>query len=162
VISDRLERWADSDGLKRWAPRVCLFFGVGLLVACTATFVHTERFVAGAERATGTVIDLSRETDSEGTVTFNPVVRFTTADGRTVQFVSSSGSSSPAEVGDSVDVLYDPDDPRDAQLSGFFDLWLFPLVFGGLGIAFTTVGLFAPGFGLLAGRFGLDLFAKSS
>jgi hypothetical protein len=40
-----------------------------------------------------------------------PVVRFTTADGRTVQFVSSSGSSSPPAVGDSVDVLYDPDDP---------------------------------------------------
>jgi Protein of unknown function (DUF3592) len=162
VRSDRLERWARSDGFKRWAPRVCLAFGVGLLVACPVAFVHTERFVAGAEHATGTVIDLSRETDSEGRVTLYPVVRFTTADGRTVQFLSSSGSSSPPEVGDSVDVLYDPDDPRDAQLSGFFDLWLFPLVFGGLGIAFTTVGLFAPGFGLIAGRFGFDRFAESS
>jgi hypothetical protein len=78
------------------------------------------------------------------------------------RFGPSSGSSSPPEVGHSVDVLYGPDDPRDAQLSGFFDLWLFPLVFGGLSIAFTTVGLFAPGFGLLAGRFGLDRFAESS
>jgi hypothetical protein len=136
--------------------------GLVLLVACPATFVHTQRFIAGAERTTGTVIDLSRQTDSDGTVTFNPIVRFTTADGRTVQFVSSSSSSSPPDLGDTVDVLYDPDDPRGAQLSGFFDLWLFPLVFGGVGIAFTAVGLFAPGFGLLAGCFGLDRFAESS
>ena len=40
-------------------PRVCLAVGVGLLLASAATFVHTKRFMAGAEHATGTVIDLS-------------------------------------------------------------------------------------------------------
>lgn len=135
---------------KDWVPRVCLALAVGLLAAGVATFIHTMRFVAGAERATGTVIDLDSRTDSDG-VTFYPVVRFTTAEGRTVEFVSSSGSSPPSEsVGDEVEVLYDPDDPTDAQLSGFFHLWLWPLVLGPLGILVGFFALFAPGFGLVA------------
>lgn len=121
-----------------------------LLVAAAATLLHTMRFVQRAETATGTVIDVSQKTDSEGAVAFYPVVRFTTAEGRTVEFVSSSGSSSSGSVGDRVEVLYDPDHPQDAQLSGFFDLWLWPLVLGPLGIMFGIFALFSPGFGLLA------------
>lgn len=37
--------------------------------------------------------------------------------------------------GERIDVLYDPDDPYDAKLSGFFDLWLDPgsfVVVGGV------------------------------
>lgn len=137
-----------------WAPRVCLALGVGLLLVAAVWFVHTKRFVAGAERATGTVVDLSSRTNSEGDVLFYPVVRFTTAQGRTVQFVSSSGSSPASKsVGDRVEVLYDPDDPPGAKLSGFFDLWLFPLACGVLGIMASTFALFSPGFGLLSGRF---------
>lgn len=131
------------DRLLRWAPRLFLVIGVVLLVVCPIFFVRTLQFVAGAERVTGTVIDLSRESDSEGTVTFYPVVRFTTADGRTVEFVSSSGSSPPSEsVGDRVEVLYDPDDPQDARLTGFFHLWLWPLILGVMGAMFSAVALF--------------------
>lgn len=137
-----------------WAPRVCLALGVLLLVGGAIAFVHTKRFVSGSERATGTVIDLSSRTDSDGTVTYHPVVRFTTAKGRTVQFVSDSGSSPATKSeGDRVEVLYDPDDPQDAKLSGFFDLWLWPLAFGALGGMLVFFGLFAPHFGLVADRF---------
>ena len=148
-----------------WAPRVCLALGVVLLVGGAIAFVHTERFVSGSERATGTVIDLSSRTDSDGDVMYHPVVRFTTAEGRTVQFVSGTGSSPASQSeGDSVEVLYDPDDPQDAKLSGFFDLWLWPFALSALGVAFLVFGLFAPRFGLFADRFGLlaDRFGRSS
>ena len=132
-----------------WTPWAGLTLGVGLLLACAATFVHTLRFVTDAERSTGTVIDLDSQM-SDGDIVYYPEVRFTTAEGRTVEFKSSSGSSSPPDVGDRVEVLYDPDDPRDAQLSGFFSLWLWPIACGGLGIAFSVFSLFSPGWGLLA------------
>jgi hypothetical protein len=141
VSSDRRKR------RKRRAAGVVLALAVALLAAGAATLVHTMRFVQGAERTTGTVIDLSEDFSSDdGTV--HTVVRFTSAEGRTVEFRSSTGSSSPPDVGDRVDVLYDPDDPQDAELSGFFDLWLWAIALGGLGIAFTTFALLAPGFGL--------------
>ena len=52
-----------------------------------------------AEHATGTVVDLSRERESEGTVAFYPVLRFMTAKGETIEFVSSSGSSAVRVAG---------------------------------------------------------------
>jgi hypothetical protein len=134
---------SEGSGLTRWiAP---LFFAVGVvaLLVGLVTLVFTVRFIQRAEHATGTVIELSRETDSDGEVTFYPVVRFETAEGREIEFKSSSGSSPPSHSeGDRVDVLYDPDDPHDARLSGFFDLWLFPIVGFALGVVFIVVSLF--------------------
>jgi hypothetical protein len=127
----------------KWVLRLFLAIGVGLLVVGAVAFVRTAQFVAEAERATGTVIYLSGETDSEGDVLYHPVVSFTTSEAETVQFVSAVGSSPPsAEPGDRVDVLYDPDDPYDAKLSGFFDLWFSSGVLGILGGMFIGIPLF--------------------
>jgi len=109
--------------------RLSLAVGVVALIVGAVLLVRTVQFVAEAEHATGTVVDMSRERDSEGDVSFHPVVRFRTAQGDTIVFVSSYGSSSPSESpGDRVEVLYDPDDPSDAKLSGLFQVWLFPAV----------------------------------
>jgi hypothetical protein len=117
----------DRRGLWEW--RVSLAVGVVALIVGAVLLVRTVQFVAEAEHATGTVVDMSRERDSEGDVSFHPVVRFRTAQGDTIVFVSSYGSSSPSESpGDRVEVLYDPDDPSDAKLSGLFQVWLFPAV----------------------------------
>jgi hypothetical protein len=146
-ISSMAKRGRRTRSRVDWTVLACLALGVGLLLAGAATFVHTKRFVAGAEHATGTVVDHSSSSTSEGIV-YYPVVRFTTAEGRTVEFSSSSGSSSPPDVGDRVEVRYDPDDPQDAELSGFFDLWGWTIALGGLGILFSAFALFSPGFGL--------------
>lgn len=127
----------------RWFWRLLFAAGVVFFIAGVVILVRTVQFVAGAEHATGTVVDLSREIDDEGDETFYPVVRFTTAEGQEIEFVSSSGSSPPSESpGDRVDVLYDPDDPSDAKLSGFFHLWLFPGLFFLFGAAFFAIAWF--------------------
>jgi len=67
----------NPDRQVRWVLRAFLAAGVVLLVVAAVVLVRTVQFVADAERATGTVVDLSRERDSEGDVLFYPVVRFT-------------------------------------------------------------------------------------
>jgi Protein of unknown function (DUF3592) len=122
-----------------WLPR--LFAGIGLLLLAVAavTTILTFRFVADSERADGTVVDLRESYDPEdNTTSYYPVVRFETADGRQIRFESDASTSD--DVGDTVEVLYDPDDPEDAKLAGFFNLWGLSLIFGALGAAFTGVG----------------------
>jgi Protein of unknown function (DUF3592) len=129
--------------LAYWAPRAFLGVGVVLLVVTAVLVVLTVRFVAEAERADGTVVALDRVEDEDDADLYYPVVKFTTADGRTIEFRSSSGSSPPSHSeGDSVEVLYDPDDPQDARLSGFMDLWFAPLVCAALGTVFTAIGVY--------------------
>jgi hypothetical protein len=128
--------------LVRWLPYAFLAGGVVLLIVGAALLVRQVQFVTAAERATGTVVAVSRETDSDGEVTFYPVVRFTTAHGKEIEFKSSTGSKPASHsTGDRVEVLYDPDDPSDAQLSGFLDLWLGPGVLLLLGACFVGVPL---------------------
>jgi Protein of unknown function (DUF3592) len=128
-----------------WMWRASLAAGVVFIIVGAVLLVFTVRFVADAERATGTVVDLDRRrSSSDGALLFYPVVRFTTANGEAIEFVDSTGSRPPLETpGDRVEVLYDPDDPNDAELSGIFHVWLVPAGLLVLGSAFLGTTWFA-------------------
>jgi hypothetical protein len=116
-----------------------IFGLVGLvLLAVGAWFaVDAQRFVAGATRSEGVVVAM------EGSDTLAPVVEFTAADGRTVQFRSSLSSSPPSySVGERVGVYYDIEAPDDARIDAFMDLWFATLVLSGMGSVFGAVGFF--------------------
>jgi hypothetical protein len=141
-VSKSKRRRRGSAGAQ-WLLRAFVAIGVLALAWGAIDLVRTVHFVKNAEHATGTVVDVSREIDDEGDEFFYPVVRFTTAEGKEFEFKSDSGSNPASHsTGDEVDVLYDPDDPDDAQLSGFFDLWLFTIVPFAIGTGFLGVAGF--------------------
>jgi len=112
-----------------------------------------RRFRRTAARASGVVLDLVLDVAGPRRSTnlvYFPVVRFSTPDGRVVDFRSPQGSS-PAAVrrGQQVDVLYDPADPTNARLEGILSggcLNTFLVVFGGvfvlLAVVIALTGLF--------------------
>ncbi|MBU0500308.1 MAG: DUF3592 domain-containing protein [Gammaproteobacteria bacterium] len=118
---------------------------------------HTLSFLAGAALAEGTVIGFRVSGTSDS---YHPRVRFTTNEGETIEFVSSSGSRPPAyDKGEGVEVLYRPSDPHLAMIKGFFSLWAGPLILGGIGGIFALIGIllmrFPPRFELdIPGRMG--------
>jgi hypothetical protein len=142
-----------------------IFAIIGLVMACfgwgSYSAVHT--FIDKAEQAKGTVVDLvektSRDNDGNLKTYYYPVVEFTTAGGEKIRFQSSTGSY-PAEkqVGETVEILYAADNPRDARPNSFTGLWLWPAVLLGMGGIFVLVGvgsfiqslLFVAGLGGLA------------
>lgn len=125
------------------AGAIFLIVGVGALAGGIFWGVKTQRFVASASRASGTVIELERRQSGDDGPTYYPVVRFTDAAGKDVTFTSSTGSNPPSKrEGDKVDVLYDPKNPTEAELDSFFSLWFGPLMVGGLfGTIFPLVGV---------------------
>jgi Protein of unknown function (DUF3592) len=96
--------------------------------------LRTRRLLQSGAMAQGTVVDAKRYISiSEDSITsYAPVVRFTTADGRTVEFTSSEGYSSKPDVGGAVDVRYLPDDPEQAEIDRA-TTWMLPAAFGLLG-----------------------------
>lgn len=127
------------------------FAAFGLLFAGIGGwfFWSDQQLAAKGVQTTGTVIDLSRSRDSDGDVTYRPVVEFVDQSGTRHEFVSKVGSSSPGvSRGESVEVIYDPWEPNDAMLDTFSQRFLFPLVFGGFGLIFAGVG-----FGFLIAKF---------
>ena len=78
---------------------------------------------------TGTVIRLEESNSSEGgCCVYSPVIEFN-ANGRAHSFEGDNASYPPAyEVGDVVNVIYDPSDPSRAQIDKWSERWLFPII----------------------------------
>ncbi len=118
-----------------------LGFGVLLLVGAVMFTVGTSRFLARAQSAPGTVVDLQAKRDSDGDTMYKPVVTFTPSGHDAVTFTSTAASRPAAySVGDAVEVLYLPADPQQARIRGFISLWLASVVLGGMGVVFTGIG----------------------
>jgi hypothetical protein len=95
------------------------------------SLVDTRRFLPTAEPAEGVVVRVDKRVSTEvrgsGSrtrsveVTRNyPVVEFVTARGQVAQFQADDGS---LRVGDSVRLLYDPANPRNARLDNWGNRW---------------------------------------
>jgi len=76
---------------------------------------------------------------------FAPVIRFQTADGKTVSIVSDVGygENFAYRHGDEVTMLYLSADPQSAKIRSFFELIGLPFVLAGFAGVFWIVGLFA-------------------
>ena len=121
-----------------------VFGAVGLVLCAVAWLLHhnTATFIASAGRTQGEVMRLlhveSSKRNESGT--WKPLVRFKAPSGEIIEFAPSSSSSPPAyEVGETVDVFFDPNAPQDAMLDGFFSLWGGAAITGGLGLVFLLV-----------------------
>lgn len=103
-----------------------LFFAAfclwGVFAASTAYRLETTGVVTQ-----GVVIGLD-ESNSDGSVTYSPIVEFT-VNGQTYSFDSGNSSSPPEyEIGESVNVRYDPADPHTAQIDKYSERWLMPIL----------------------------------
>jgi Protein of unknown function (DUF3592) len=117
-----------------------------LAVICSVIVVRTQTFLSESSIASGRVVGLvprescdQDEPDRGCTTAYAPRVRFTTADGEQVVFVSATASNPPAhEQGDLVDVRYRRDDPSDARIDSLTGIWIGAMVTGGLALFFAA------------------------
>ena len=89
----------------------------------------TGRFISRSVVAKGTVTGLNEQSGENGKM-FAPEYTFTTQNGRTYNAVSTSSSNPPAyQVGQSIQVLYDPHYPEHNRIDSFWHLWGFTAAF---------------------------------
>jgi Protein of unknown function (DUF3592) len=119
-----------------------------LAVICSVIVVRTQAFLADSSSASGQVVGLvprqSCDTDDDGhrtcSTVYAPRVRFTTADGQSVVFVSDTASNPPEhEEGDRIDVRYRTNDPTDAVVDSVTGIWLSAIITGGLAVFFAAM-----------------------
>lgn len=121
--------------------------GVAAIVAGGFTVRKTQRFLARAKAARGTVMHLvmRSSTDTEdGTISYAyyPIIRFTAKTGEEIEFEAGTGSNPPMyAMGQPVEILYDPQNPSRAKICSFLDLWMAPMLFFGIGGVFAIAGL---------------------
>lgn len=120
-----------------------VFASIGLLFLAVGAFTawRAFTFTDSSAKAAGTVVELRLSRSGSSSSGHAPVVRFTTNEGRTVEFVSSVSSKPPAyKIGEEVEVLYDPKDPWHAEIDSFVSLWLLPSILFLPGGVFFMIG----------------------
>jgi hypothetical protein len=130
--------------------------GSALLISGIYLYFRQRAWMQRARQATGTVIDLVRqrvegeyvrtrtkdEIRLESKYRYRPVVQFDTAEGRTITItVGLAERPAPYQVGASVEVLYDPNNPGAARLNRFSHLWFYTLMLAGFGVFTLGMGL---------------------
>jgi hypothetical protein len=131
---------------------VLMLAGIFLVGVGVKGLVDSWRFMANASGAKGVVVDVvgvvervqrgsGDRTYYENVTFFHPVVQFVTAREQVVRFQADEGTDkrSAYQVGDSVRILYDPANPRDAQLDTWFSRWGGPLIPVAIGLVMVVL-----------------------
>lgn len=128
-------------GSSKIGKYLALIVGLSMLAGAWFSYKSTTEFLGAAVSGRGEVVDFfeSRSSDS---ITYRPVVSFETDTGQLIRFTSSTGSNPPAyNRGETVEVLYDPLAPDNAQINGFFSLWGVPVIFVAIGGLLSLIGI---------------------
>lgn len=104
-----------------------------LMLAWSAWNLGTQiRLSYRGVHTTGTVVRIEEDRDSDG-VAYSPIVEYDV--GRVHYTHHESGSSEcDHAVGDTVSIIYDPDDPAHGRVDTFEHRWVFPLFIAGMGV----------------------------
>ncbi|MPR34675.1 DUF3592 domain-containing protein [Salmonirosea aquatica] len=110
--------------------------GIGIYL-----FIGKQKFLARSIVADGVVRELESGSSSKSGRTYYPVVEYRDDAGKQQTFTSQIGSSPASyEVGEPVQVRYEPGKPWTAVIVGFWEMWGVIAVFGGLGAMFLFIG----------------------
>jgi Protein of unknown function (DUF3592) len=124
-----------------------LFAGIGIIMLAIGAFllVREMAFLSNDLSATATVTSLASDLDSSGNPVKCPVVNFTAANGQAVYYDASDFCANPPryQVGQTIQVLYDPQNPKDVQFSGFVGEFGEGILFAFLGLLFFLFGISA-------------------
>lgn len=116
--------------------------GVVMMIGAWMLFQNDQKFAKEAASATGTVVESVYVKSRKGKGGYYPVVEFQTADGKRMTFRSDTGRGRPAyENGEQVSILYEKQNPANAKIAGFWELWGLVAVLAVFGLIFMGVGL---------------------
>lgn len=114
--------------------------GLLLIIIAAVLFVRTIIFLLSSRKAKGTIVRMMQYSDATGS-RYDPVFQFTTADGRTMEVEDSLGSNPPQfRVGQSINVLYDPNNPGRARINKWMNLYFAPFLLSSIGLCFACSG----------------------
>ena len=133
---------------------IFLVVGLGMLGFGGWSFLNTRNQMENWGHANGEIVSFSHYSDSDGGSLTVPVVRYTTEDGEVITAEPYEERNTTVDVdgyrvGDEVEVIYNPDNPRDMFLNDFMHVWFVPTLMGGMGGLFSFIGVLWAGGAML-------------
>jgi hypothetical protein len=117
-----------------------LVSGLVLLHAAYRQYRRTRWLLQHGGRTTARVIDMVRRKSARGYARL-PVFRFVTRTGQTITYEHSVATHPPVwEIGEETTVYYDPANPAQARLVGYWNLFRLPVLLTALALPCLITG----------------------
>lgn len=107
-----------------WLKVLIVLGTIGVLVS-TAWFIHIQQFLVSAMTTQGSVSRIVAEYDGEGDITYTPEIQFKDQAGQmhTIRtFIS--GNEEDHYIGEPIPVLYSPQNPAQATVGTFWEIYI--------------------------------------
>ncbi len=107
-----------------------LLFVVGILLLFFGAFFlfYALQFKKNAIKTIGTVIEVKTSTGRTTSITYSPVLEFTTLDGEKHIYDVSRFSYIKYKIGDKINLVYSRKDPADVNVDSFYNVFIPPIV----------------------------------
>jgi len=117
---------------------------LGLLIGAIMVYVRQGRQAAGRVSVKGTVVSLEKRSTNPGSAgMYYPMIEYSLPNGETVRFESAFGTMPASyKIGQSVTALYNPSDPREAEVSSLVSRYLYPGIMAFIGLVTLCLGGF--------------------
>ena len=104
--------------------------GIICFVLAIYTYQQTQHFLAQGIQTTGTISKINSENDF-GSFSFNPVVNFIDQNGKEWTYTSTlNAARKEYHPGDKVTLVYNPQNPEQAMIVTFWELYLWTFICG--------------------------------
>ena len=126
-----------------------MHYGIGIIFTLvglaaligSVCLIRSSRFKQRAWKKTTGVVTGHQESRSNNQLSFRAEVQFVDDSGKQHIFVAASGSQKRLnKVGDSLAVLFNPDDPKYAAVNSFSDLYMGAVVVAFISAVFLGIG----------------------
>ena len=121
-------------------PNISMIIGGVLVIAAIAICIHSLQFLSSAVSSKGRVIRLSESCGSKG-CTYSPEVSFIAKDGSEYRFWGARTNPPSGQVGQDVEVVYNPTQPKVAKINDFMNFWFLPLIIFVFGAVLFAIGI---------------------
>jgi hypothetical protein len=124
---------------------IFLIAGLCVLFGGFVSWYQTRNFLASCVKTNGVVVshDYQTSDDEEGkTTSLFPIFRFKHPITGTEYTVRSNVSGFMQE-GQEIEIIYDPENPKNAKINNLSHTWMIPIIVNILGVFFSFFGILA-------------------
>jgi len=126
-----------------------IFMSIGSIMLAVVIYLVTSnyKFMQRAIPVQGKVIDYqsyeSRDDDGRYTTMFTPIYQYAFKGKSYTHISTTSTSSKDYLIDDAVEILVDPQDPKEIVINSFMEKWFLSILFGFMGTLFSGLGFMA-------------------
>jgi len=130
---------------RKMLQNIFLIAGLCVLFAGFVSWYNTRNFLARCVKTKGVVVSHHHQTsdDEDGkTTSIFPIFRFNHPK-TGMEYTVRSNISGLMQEGQEIEILYDPENPKNAKINKLSHTWMIPIIVTIMGVFFSFLGILA-------------------